>query len=162
MSNDDKRPVQLTWAEELAEEKRVEKVRTRFAIAVAVLGALLILILYWVRSSSGLAPGHDQALLAALVATAVVAGARALEGPDHNPQSRKRSSLPPASQMARSWLSCFIAVAAVFLLAQLISGIGLAPEKPSDAQAGTTISGTLTVKTGGQTERVTIAGQTEE
>lgn len=162
MSNKEKGPVEPTWAQERAEEKRIEKNRTCIAIAVALLSASLAVFWYCKGNSSDLAHGYNQALFAALVATAVVAGARATEGPARDPQGGKRNSLPPASQLARSWLSCFIAVATVFLLGQLIEKVSTAPEQSSDIQSGTTVSGTLTATTGDQTESVEIAGPTKD
>lgn len=162
MPNKEEKPAELTWAQERAEDRYFEKVRTGIAIAISVIGVSLILFWYCKGNASALALESQAALLAALVATAVVAGARTLEGPDNSQQSRKRSSLPPASQMARSWLSCFIAVAAVILLAQLINRIDPAPEGPADAQSSMTVSGTLSVTTDGGTEYVEIAGRAED
>ena len=159
------KPEELTWAQERAEDRCFEKVRTAIAIVIAIAGIGVLLILVWCRpdgASSQTVQVYDPALIAASVATAIVAGARALEGRDIGSTHRTRNALPPASQTARSWLSCFIAVAGVILLGQLINRIDLAPEEPSDAQSGMTVSGTLTVETSGRSENVEIAGRTED
>ena len=157
------KPEELTWSQERAEERCFEKFRTSIAIVIAIFCVLSILFWNWPdEASSQTVQAYGPALIAGLVATAIVAGARALEGRDDGSTHRKRTSLPPASQMARSWLSCFIAVAAVILLGLLVTRTYPASEKSPNKQSKMTVSGTLKITTGGRTENVEIAGPVED
>ena len=158
MCKTNKKPREVTWAQERAEDRCFEKVRTMIAFVIAGIGVLSLVWYLFERTSSGSMQIYDHALVAALTATTIVAGARAMEGRDNDSRHRSRRSLSPASQMARSWLSCFIAVAAVLLLAQLTSRIAPSTGNTPGKQTPTTVSGTLKVTSERGTEDIEISG----
>lgn len=129
------------------------------ASIVAVGAAVLAAVLFCMVRKDALVTGYDKAVLAALLAAAVVAGARALGDTQPQTGARKRSAPPAAIEMARSWLLCFIALAAAFLLNDLVARYQ--PATKGGARSGDVlrVSGSLTVVTPERTQNVSIAGQ---
>ena len=103
--------------------------------------------------------GYEQTLLAALLATTLVAGARALEGSGSCQRDARRGSLPAASQLARSWLWCFSAIAGVFLLTQMVAKLSPPSEELQNSGADISVTGTLQIRAAGETHGVEIAGR---
>ncbi len=132
------------------------------SIAAAILSALSALlsgILFWWSRKEVVIETYDKGLLAALLATAVVAGSRALEGPGPEPGNRSRTAVSNAVQLSRSWLLCFVAIASVFILTEVI-----AVSKPKATGSGDTeaisVSGTLKIETPTKTQNVLVVGRT--
>ncbi|MGV1683748.1 hypothetical protein [Sphingopyxis sp. NJF-3] len=155
MSNMSERPKETL-------EKDGSLTRRLVSGAVAAGAALLAALLFCSVRSAAVVNSYDKAILAGLLAITIVAGARALEYPAPEPVRRRRAAPTLALQMARSWLLCFLAISAVFLLNDVVA------KYDPDAVGGKSergvmgISGTLTVTTSAETHDFEVAGKSAE
>lgn len=137
-------------------------IRCLISGGVAVVAAVLAAVLFCSVRSADVVSAYDKAILAGLLAITIVAGARAFEYPAPEPVRRRRAAPTLALQMARSWLLCFIAIATVFLLNDVVAKYAVEPEGRITERGVVGISGTLTVTTPTETLSVDVAGKSAE
>lgn len=144
------------------DQQEAKPTRSLAAAIVAVGAVVLAAVLFYLSREDAFVEKYDKTMLAALLAAAVVAGARVLESPQPQTGTRKRSVPPAAIEMARSWLLCFVALTAAFLLAELVARHQPATEVRASSGEVLRVSGTLTVETPEGAQSVVVAGQNGE
>jgi len=129
---------------------------------IALIAACLTAALFCSLRGGDVASAFDKTVFAGLFAITIVAGAISVDY--HTPELvRSRRARPVLSlHIARSWLSCFIAISVIILLNDVVP-VFLAPSGDRTTRTNAVeISGTLTVKTPTETRRIGVTGKSAQ
>ena len=130
--------------------------------AIALIAACLATALFCSLRGGDVASAFDKTVFAGLLAITIVAGALSVDY--YAPEIvRSRRAKPVLSlHIARSWLSCFIAISVIILLNDIVA-VFLAPSDDRTKRANAIeLSGTLTVKTPTETRRIGVTGKSPQ